>query len=72
MVKSNIRTNPQECKGCLICHFRCSLAYTKVFNPEKARIKIDPLKEIIFTDDCIEGCTLCARNCPFGALEIIG
>jgi len=48
------------------------LAYTKVFNPEKARIKIDPLKEIIFTDDCIEGCTLCARNCPFGALEIIG
>jgi len=71
MVKSNIRTNPQECKGCLICQFQCSLAYTKAFNPEKARIKIEPLKEITFTDDCIEGCILCARYCPFGALEII-
>ena len=71
MAKTNITANPQECKECLICQLRCSLAYTGAFNPEKARIKIDPLKEISFDDDCIEDCILCARYCPFGALEIV-
>ena len=71
MAKTNIRVNPQECKECLVCQLICSLTYTGAFNPEKARIKIEPLKEISFTDDCVKGCILCARYCAFGALEIV-
>jgi NADPH-dependent glutamate synthase beta subunit-like oxidoreductase len=69
MNKTNIRVNPQECKGCLVCQLLCSLAYTGAFNPEKARIIIEPLQEISFTDDCIEnriGGSLppCQAACP--------
>ena len=71
MEKTNIRVNPQECRGCLCCQLRCSLAYEEAFNPEKARLRIEPLEEISFTDDCIESCILCARYCAFGALEVV-
>jgi ferredoxin len=69
--KADIKVNPQECKGCLNSQLRCSLAYTGAFNPEKARLIIEPLKEIRFTDDCIKDCILCAKYCPFGALEVV-
>ncbi len=70
MAKTNIMVHPQECKECLYCQLLCSLTYEGALNPEKAKIVIDPPKEISFTDDCIENCILCARYCPFGALEI--
>jgi NAD-dependent dihydropyrimidine dehydrogenase PreA subunit len=71
MIKKRIKVNLGECKECLVCQLRCSLAYTGKFNPEEARIKINWPGEIVFTDDCVESCVLCARYCPFGALEIV-
>jgi NAD-dependent dihydropyrimidine dehydrogenase PreA subunit len=71
MMKKRIKVNPQECKECLVCQLRCSLAYTGKFNPEEAHIKINWPSEITFTDDCIESCILCARYCLFGALEVV-
>jgi NAD-dependent dihydropyrimidine dehydrogenase PreA subunit len=71
MIKKRIKVNLEECKECLVCQLRCSLAYTGKFNPEEARIEINWPGEIVFTDDCVESCVLCARYCPFGALEIV-
>lgn len=70
MEKTNIRIEVNKCAGCLCCQLRCSLAYTGAFNPEKAKIIIDLPREIIFRDDCVKGCTLCARYCDYGALTL--
>jgi hypothetical protein len=69
MNKISISVKPEECKGCLICQLICSLAYTGAFNPEKASILIEPLKEISFTNECVEnriGDSLppCQAACP--------
>lgn len=67
MEKTNIKMDPSKCAECLLCQLRCSLAYTGAFNPEKARIVIDP-PEIRFTDECVSGCILCTRYCTYGAI----
>ncbi len=63
--------HPENCKGCLLCQLRCSLEYTGLFNPLKARLVIQrPItggQEISFTDECND-CGLCARVCPYEAI----
>jgi len=70
----NILVYPEKCVGCLICQFRCSIRLTKSFNPARAAIIINLARdrlgaEITFTHEC-DLCGICARNCPYGALEI--
>jgi Fe-S-cluster-containing hydrogenase component 2 len=70
MEKTNISIKPELCTQCYSCQYRCSLAYTGSFNPEKARIIIDPPERIVFTDECLKGCSLCTRYCSYGALSL--
>ncbi|HDM76627.1 MAG TPA: hypothetical protein ENG51_09175 [Deltaproteobacteria bacterium] len=70
----DILVHPEKCVGCLICQLRCSLRLTNSFNPARAAILIDRSSNelgasITFTDAC-DGCAICARNCPYGALEL--
>jgi NAD-dependent dihydropyrimidine dehydrogenase PreA subunit len=69
--KKNLRVNPEKCTTCYACQLRCSLAYTGAFNPEKARLIIEPGK-ITFTDECVAGCSLCARYCVYDAIVRVG
>ncbi len=71
MEKKNVEINSKLCSGCSCCQLICSLTYTKAFNPEKARIIPDMGVSISFTDDCIEGCSLCAKYCSTGANQRI-
>jgi len=68
MEKTNIEVDPKKCTQCHCCQLRCSLAFTGDFNPEKARIIIDPPDSIVFTDECLVGCSLCVRYCSYGAI----
>ena len=74
MEKKNIKVDPKECVECLSCQLICSLIYGEEFNPEKARIRIEPRVnvddevKISFTDECVQGCSLCAQYCVFKAL----
>ena len=65
--KKNLKVSPEKCTTCYSCQLRCSLAYTGAFNPEKARLTIEPGK-ITFTDECVPGCSLCARYCVYAAI----
>ena len=71
--KVEIKINSQYCTGCLTCALQCSFKDGQ-FNPMKANIRIvtfyEKPNEIEFTDDC-DHCGICARSCPYGALEII-
>jgi len=65
---------PEKCVGCMICQLRCSIRLTKTFNPARAAILIDQVAdslgaEITFTQEC-DSCGICARHCPYGALEL--
>ncbi len=68
MKKENIEIAQEKCTECMCCQLICSLTYTGSFNPEGARIVIDPPREITFTDECVPGCTLCTRYCVYGAI----
>jgi len=72
MEKSNIVVSPEKCTECMCCQLICSLTYTGSFNPEEARIVINPPEEISFTEDCVEGCVLCTRYCVYGAIARAG
>ncbi|MDY6966346.1 MAG: hypothetical protein SVM80_10340 [Halobacteriota archaeon] len=75
--KSKIIIDEEKCAQCLSCQLICSHQYTHAFNPLKARIVITrgymkggswKPNEISFTDECIEGCVLCAKYCLYGAI----
>lgn len=66
-----VEIDPDKCAGCYICQLVCSLTYHGMFNLAKARIKIDlSSNKIEWTEDCIEGCTLCVKYCPYGAIRV--
>ena len=68
MNKDNIAVNPEKCTECMCCQLICSLTYAGAFNPEEARIVINPPNEIGFTDECVKGCSLCTNYCVYGAI----
>ena len=74
MEKANIEVNSAKCAECLCCQLGCSFAFTGAFNLEKARIVIQPPlgmewdRKISFTDDCVQGCSLCTTYCTYGAV----
>jgi ferredoxin len=67
-----IMIDESKCTGCFNCMIYCSLLNYGHHNPSKSFIKVvshdDGRNEIYFLDDCV-GCGMCARMCPFGALE---
>ena len=72
-----IVVKPDQCRGCLTCQFVCSLRAYGEFNPSKAHIMINRVKDRYgylqsFTDDC-NGCGgdyLCVRWCPYETLQL--
>ena len=68
MNKDNIAVNPEKCTECMCCQLICSLTYAGSFNPEEARIAINPPNEIGFTEECVKGCSLCTKYCVYGAI----
>jgi len=69
MEKDNIAVIPEKCAECMCCQLICSLTYAGAFNPEEAKIVIDPSGDIHFTDECREGCILCTKYCAYGAIS---
>lgn len=69
-----VLTYPEKCTGCLVCQLRCSFRFVKAFNPARSAIVVRRLvgKEnefaLSFTDLC-DNCGICARYCPYSALE---
>ncbi|MEI7671042.1 MAG: FAD-dependent oxidoreductase, partial [Deltaproteobacteria bacterium] len=63
-----------KCASCFICQLVCSLRFEGAFDTSKAAIRILPHPpgdaniRISFDDKC-DGCGLCVRYCPFGALS---
>lgn len=64
-----------NCTGCKLCELACSSAHYRVFNPDKARLKItheyndDGIK--IKKTSCIH-CKKCEKTCPVGAIKSNG
>jgi len=61
-----------NCTGCMICVMRCSARFSRAFSPATAKVRVIPYtdgkpNEITFTKDC-DGCGICARYCPNGAI----
>jgi len=71
MQKVNISVDSEKCTECMCCQLICSLTYTGSFNPERAAIIIKPPDEIRFTEECRDGCILCARYCLPGAITAV-
>jgi NAD-dependent dihydropyrimidine dehydrogenase PreA subunit len=71
----DILVHPEKCTGCLTCQLRCSLRLTKSASTSGAAIIIDRTQsgmlgsKISFTEAC-DQCTICARYCPYGTLEL--
>ncbi len=69
-----IIADPTKCTACRICQWRCSLRFAIGFNSAEARIKVHRLVtpdlkySISFTDEC-DACGICARYCPYEALD---
>ena len=64
-----------KCPSCFVCQLVCSLRFEGAFDTSKAAIGILPVIKsdgdvdirISFEEKC-DGCGLCVRYCPFGAL----
>jgi Fe-S-cluster-containing dehydrogenase component len=68
-----ISFNADRCVGCKTCQLVCSAAWQKVFNPLKARLRIEqthwygPFRAAV----CQQGEDApCAKVCPTGALYV--
>lgn len=73
--KFKILVESTKCVRCLTCALNCSFSRIGVFNPMKAYIRVsdpypfDSVPEISFTEEC-DNCGICARSCPYGALNL--
>ena len=56
-----------ECMACLECVRACSMAFYKVFHPDKACIQIKVVKGRNKPMVCVQ-CGKCAKNCPAWAI----
>ncbi len=70
----NILTHPEKCVLCTACQLRCSMRLAQMFNPAASAITIHTRPgrigaDIAFTPEC-DSCGICARHCPYGALEL--
>lgn len=71
-----IAVDATKCQTCYICQLVCSFRFERDFDTSKAAIRIvpsdayngDPDIRISFEDRC-DGCGLCVRYCPYGALS---
>ena len=72
-MKHTVVPDAAQCAGCLTCMLRCSFRFEGTFNLSASRVKVKRLVnqpaefEITFTKEC-DGCGLCAKYCPYGAL----
>jgi Fe-S-cluster-containing hydrogenase component 2 len=60
------------CTGCKLCQLACSATHEKVFNPDKARIKIthEYTQDGIHVNSChCTFCKKCEKACPQGAIS---
>ena len=65
-----------NCRTCYVCQLVCSLRFEGAFDTSKAALSIVPgvgadgeaAIRITFEEKC-DGCGLCVRYCPFGALS---
>ncbi len=69
-----IISRSDQCLGCKICMLVCSWQHDKEFQPEKSAIQVDVdektlLCSIELMESRCNGCMLCVKNCPAGALE---
>lgn len=64
--------DPVKCTGCKICQLVCSYSKEKVFNPAKARLRVDRIESPAL--DVIMACHQCtkppcAEVCPVNAIN---
>ena len=71
-----ISVEAAKCRTCYVCQLVCSLRFEGAFDTAKAALRIVPGVtaggvaeiKISFEEKC-DGCGLCARYCPYGALS---
>jgi carbon-monoxide dehydrogenase iron sulfur subunit len=73
-MSDTISAHSDRCTGCMSCQLACSFTRYGEFRPSKARIRLSRLGgqeryTISFSADC-RACGVCARYCPYGALEV--
>lgn len=64
-----IKVDLNKCVECYLCQLLCSLAYQGVCNPERSRVYISR-REIGFSDECINECSLCIQHCLTDAMSV--
>ena len=68
-MKKLIVTDKTACKACLSCEEACSMAFYKVFDPDKSCIRIVAGKnDEPVVKYCLQ-CGKCARTCQQGAIK---
>ncbi len=72
--KFQVQVHAENCVGCLVCQVRCSLRFTRSFNPLESRLVVQRVDgqrifDVSLTPEC-DHCGLCARDCVYGALVL--